>query len=106
MQERREAEQRVGALGWRHLPLELQGVIDDEDIMEELGEGNICNDNEVEVLQAYLDKVNSEHSEELLRLGDGKHRRLAQCKELEDDVKASAKKVRVAQLALARARQA
>eukprot|EP00961_Rhodomonas_salina_P163999 2208648-Rhodomonas_salina.1 len=31
MQEWREAEQRVGALGWRHLPLELQGVIDDED---------------------------------------------------------------------------
>eukprot|EP00961_Rhodomonas_salina_P089851 1208611-Rhodomonas_salina.1 len=74
--------------------------------MEELGEGNICNDNEVQVLQAYLDKVNSEHGEELLRLGDGKHRRLTQCKEVEDDVKASAEKVRVAQLALTRARQA
>eukprot|EP00961_Rhodomonas_salina_P302085 3940721-Rhodomonas_salina.3 len=106
MQERRDAEQRVGALGWRHLPLELQGVIDYEDVMDELGETHISNDNEVQVLQAYLDKVNSEHSEKLLCLGDWKHRRLAQCKELEMDVKACAEKVRVARVALSRARQA
>ena len=100
---RAESEIENDASGQRHLPLGLRGVINEDDNSATQA---ITFANEVNVCEEFLAQLEQELAEELKRLGDGKRRRATACAEVVTDVKSCEEQVRIAKLALQRARQA